>query len=55
MTMMKNSAENVPCTYCDNDAVPGTEPPVCQEHMELVKKSAEDTGPETLKEMLNAD
>lgn len=47
--MNKNSALNIPCTHCDQTAIPGTNPPVCEEHQELVKKSS--TEPSTLKEL----
>lgn len=45
--MEKKGAENKVCTYCDKDAVPGTEPPVCEEHQHS-KKASE---PSTLKEL----
>lgn len=54
--MEKNSAERKPCTFCGNEAVEGTYPPVCQEHM-MPKQAAEnteessDSGPKTLKEL----
>ena len=32
--MEKKSSENIPCTYCDKDALPGTNPPVCKEHLD---------------------
>ena len=53
--MEKKSSENIPCTYCDKDARPGTNPPVCKEHLDgpLNKEAAE--GPSTLKELEGAD
>lgn len=53
MAMIKNSNEHIPCVHCDRDAVPGTDPPVCEEHMKL-KKKASAADAETLKELLNA-
>lgn len=46
--MNKTSSEGVTCTYCCNDAIPDTDPPVCQEHL-LVKQASGE--PETLKEL----
>lgn len=48
--MDKNSAEHIPCTYCSNDSVPGTYPPVCEEHQHI-KQASDDTEPSTLKEL----
>jgi hypothetical protein len=50
--MDKKSNENIPCTYCDKDAIPGTEPPVCKDHLEQRKEASE--GPVTLKELDSA-
>jgi len=56
MTMMKRSSENVPCTYCDRDALPGTEPPVCEACMgDGLGKKASAEGPVTLKEVEASD
>lgn len=52
--MDKNSSENKPCTYCDAEAIPGTYPPVCEEHKN-VKKASENEEPSTLKELENSD
>ena len=55
--MEKNSAEHKPCTFCGNDAVEGTYPPVCAEHMDQCKQASEkteessDSEPKTLKEL----
>jgi hypothetical protein len=46
--MEKRSNEGIPCTYCDADALPGTNPPVCEEHLHT--KTASDE-PKTLKEL----
>lgn len=51
--MNKRSSEGVPCTYCDNLAVPGTEPPVCEEHLKLHKQAS--AKPATLKELDSAN
>lgn len=48
--MDKNSAEHIPCTYCEKDALPDTYPPVCEEHKNIKKASADDE-PTTLKEL----
>lgn len=48
--MDKHSSENIPCTYCENDALPDTYPPVCEEHKNIKKASAADE-PSTLKEL----
>ena len=48
--MAKHSSENIPCTYCENDALPDTYPPVCEEHKNIKKASADDE-PSTLKEL----
>ena len=54
--MDKNSAEHIPCTYCSNDAIPGTEPPVCAEHVEETQvKTASDNAPDTLKKLQDAE
>lgn len=49
--MEKTSKLNIPCTYCGNDAIPDTDPPVCAEHREMVKKASEFHEPETLKQL----
>lgn len=48
--MDKSSAENKVCTKCNRDALPGTNPPVCSEHL-LDKTASEDDQPTTLKEL----
>lgn len=54
--MEKKSNERIPCTLCDNDAVWGTNPPLCAECLQkqLDKKAtaapAKDE-PSTLKEL----
>ena len=48
--MYKHSSENIPCTYCEKDALPDTFPPVCEEHKNIKKASADDE-PATLKEL----
>jgi hypothetical protein len=52
--MDKNSAEHKPCTYCDNEALPDTYPPVCAEHVN-VKQASDDSEPATLKELESRD
>ena len=47
--MNKNSALNIPCTHCDQTAIPGTNPPVCEEHQELVKRGSKEAS--NLKEL----
>lgn len=49
--MNKNSALNIPCTHCDQPAIPGTNPPVCEDHKELVKKGSKEAS--NLKELDN--
>jgi len=50
--MDKKSNESVPCTYCDNPALPNTDPPVCAEHADKQNKEASgDRKPESLKEL----
>ena len=52
--MDKKSSEGIPCTYCDKDALPGTDPPVCEEHKAMGEtKQASEHEPETLKELEN--
>lgn len=46
--MIKQSNKGIPCTYCDNKAIPDTDPPVCEEHKDLKKKATKDI---TLKEL----
>jgi len=46
--MDKNSSEHKVCIYCDADALPGTEPPVCEEHKNT--KQASET-PVNLKDL----
>ena len=51
--MNKRSSEGVPCTYCDNTAVAGTEPPMCEQCLKdgLKKDASADNKPNTLKEL----
>lgn len=49
MTMNKTSSEGIPCTYCNEDALPDTDPPVCANHLEMSKKAS--GRPETMKEL----
>lgn len=49
MTMKKTSSEGIPCTYCSSPALPGTNPPVCGEHLQLRKQATAE--PSTLKEL----
>lgn len=46
--MEKCSAVKKVCTYCDKDALPDTDPPVCEEHKNMKTASEEAT---TLKEL----
>ena len=52
--MDKKGTAGLPCTFCDRDAVPGTNPPVCRLHMGQRKEASEGREPTTLKE-LDAD
>lgn len=45
----KHSNVGIKCTYCDNDALPETDPPVCEECRKLNKKAS--VKPVTLKEL----
>lgn len=47
--MKKISSKNIPCTYCEADAVPETDPPVCVKHEKLVKQAKKEG--KTLKEL----
>ena len=53
--MIKNSNEHIPCTWCDKDALPNTDPPACELHKDksLKKEASEKKGLTTLKEVLN--
>ena len=46
--MIKNG-KFLQCTYCEKQALPDTEPPVCEEHNKLQKKASDK--PKTLKEL----
>lgn len=46
--MDKNAAEHLLCIYCDKEALPDTDPPVCADHIKLDKKASE---PATIKEL----
>jgi hypothetical protein len=37
----KTSAEYIRCIYCSKLAVEGSEPPLCEDHLKLVKEGAE--------------
>ena len=50
--MDKTSSENKVCIYCDAEALPGTEPPVCSEHLGVKQASKE---PTTLKDLENRE
>lgn len=51
--MEKRSSEGLPCTYCERDAIPGTHPPCCELHKDLVKEASaeKESAPSTLKEL----
>ena len=54
MSMDKNSAQGKPCTFCGKDALPGTDPAVCEEHLMSQgsqTKEATEKEPTTLKEL----
>ena len=54
--MNKNSAEHIPCTYCGEDAIDGTNPPVCARHMDkTMTKEASEKEADTLKELDNKE
>ena len=46
----KQSNKGIPCTYCDEKALPDTQPPVCAKHKGIKKKAS---GAVTLKELEN--
>lgn len=46
--MDKKSNEHIVCTYCTKDALPDTDPPVCEDHQGTKIASGEAT---TLKEL----
>ena len=50
MSMDKCSAEGKVCTYCGKDALPGTDPAVCQDHL-LTKEASEEKEIDTLKKL----
>lgn len=50
--MEKKSNEGIPCTYCSQDALAGTNPPVCEDHLTTKTASEE---PKTLKELSQKD
>ena len=50
MSMEKHSTEHLPCTYCEKDALEGTNPPVCADHL-LNQQASEEEKPATLKEL----
>jgi hypothetical protein len=49
--MDKNSSQGKPCSKCNKEALPNTDPPVCEDH--LLNKQASEDGAEagTLKEL----
>lgn len=53
--MEKNSADHKVCWKCNKDALPGTEPPACQEHLLDKQASEEESKPSTLKELESKD
>lgn len=61
--MDKQSNLNIPCTWCDKDALPNTDPPACAEHRDKarIRKKANicerhcDCEHETLKELSSSD
>ncbi len=57
MSMDKNSAEGKVCTFCNKDALPGTDPAVCEDHLTQTKEasSSEEKPAETLKELESRD
>lgn len=52
--MDKTGKLNIPCTYCEKDALPDSDPPVCEEHAKMVKKASKDEA-RTLKELETKD
>lgn len=49
--MDKRGTVSIPCTYCEEDAEPGTNPPVCAKHLEMRKRAGEGDEPTTVKEL----
>lgn len=49
--MDKKAKEGIPCTYCGEDALPDTCPPVCEGHKKNLAKQAAAAEPATLKEL----
>lgn len=54
MAMCKQSSEHIPCTWCDRDALPNTDPPACELHKDMHKQASESIDPKTLKELSHA-
>ena len=52
MNKMIKNGKFLQCTYCQKQALPNTEPPVCEEHNKLRKKASH---PKTLKELDSVD
>ena len=48
--MDKRSSEGKPCVKCGELALPGTNPPLCEEHLKT-KQASSDDEPATLKEL----
>ena len=46
--MIKNG-KHLQCTYCEKTALQDTDPPVCEEHNKMKKKSSK--SPKTLREL----
>ena len=46
--LKKQGNKRVPCTYCDEIALPDTYPPVCEKHRKIKKKAS---AQKTLKEL----
>lgn len=38
--LIKQSNKGIPCTYCEEPALPDTDPPVCEQCRKLNKKAA---------------
>ena len=49
--MKKKSNQGLPCIFCERDAVPNSDPPMCEHHMKLDKKAGLRRYPKTLKEL----
>jgi|BioPla2DNA2_1021312.scaffolds.fasta_scaffold01400_21 hypothetical protein len=47
--MRKQGTVGRRCAKCPKDAIPGTDPPLCKEHIDMSKTA--DAGPSTLAEL----